>query len=301
MRQIIRNGQARPAPQLRDPAPSKWSYRIQRLWLTPFFRAILRVGIPAFAVVAAGGVYLSDPTNIQRMQDSIAEFRRSIEARPEFQVNLMSIDGATPVLSEEIRATLALDFPTSSFDLDLEALRLRVEQIRAVESAQLRIRSGGELAVAITERRPVMVWQAREGLWLVDASGERVAPLLARPNLSHLPQIAGDGANEAATEALALIHAARPLGDRLRGLVRMGERRWDVVLTDGIRILLPAEDPVTALDRVLAQNDAQEILERDILRVDLRDPSRTVLQLTPQALSELRQMREVTLSTGENG
>ncbi len=298
MRQIIRrSGETAPnAP--RDPAPSRLTYRIQRLWLTPLFRAVLRVGVPAFAIVAFGGIYLSDPTNIQRFQDGVSDMRRSIEERPEFRVNLMAISGASPVLNEEIRATLALDFPMSSFDLDLEALRIRIEQIRAVENAELRIRSGGELSLTITERRPAMVWQAREGLWLIDAHGERVAPLLARPQLSHLPQIAGDGANEVALEALALIDAARPLEDRLRGLVRMGERRWDVVLTDGLRILLPAENPVLALDRVLAQHDVQELLDRDITRVDMRDPSRMILQLTPAALTELRRMRDTDIPTG---
>lgn len=284
-----------------DPAPSRWSYRVQRLWLTPLFRSVLRIGLPAFAVVAAGGWYISDPANVQRLQDGVSEIRRSIEDRPEFRVTLMSISGASPVLAEEIRATMAMDFPVSSFDLDLEDMRQRVEEIRAVAVADLRIRSGGELAISVTERRPSMIWQAREGLWLIDDTGERVAPLAARPDLDFLPVIAGDGANEAAAEALALFDAAVPLGDEMRGLVRMGERRWDLVLRDGTRILLPADEPAPALDRVLAANDAQELLARDILRVDLRDPSRTVLQLAPAALSELRRMRETEITGDQQG
>ena len=283
----------------RDPAPSRLTYRAQRLWLTPLFRSLVRVGVPAFVIAGGLGLYASDPGNIQRLQDSVAEMRRSIEDRPEFRVTLMSIEGATPVLAEEVRATLALDFPVSSFDLDLLRLRDRVEEIRAVERAELRVRAGGELAVTITERRPAMIWQAREGVWIVDAGGERVAPLMARPQMTHLPVMSGDGANLAADEAMALFDVARPLGERLRGLVRMGERRWDVVLVEGPRILLPAEDPVTALERVLALHDAQELLDRDVLRVDLRDGERTVLQLTPQALTELRRMRELDETMGE--
>lgn len=283
----------------RDPAPSRWSYRVQRLWLTPVFRSLLRVGIPAFIVAGGLGLYASDPANIRQVQDSVAEMRRSIQDRPEFRVNLMSVNGATPVLAEEIRATLALDFPMSSFDLDLAVLRERIEEIRAVASAELRIRSGGELAVSVVERRPAMIWQAREGLWVIDGMGERVAPLLARPGLADLPVVSGDAANEAAGEALALFHAARPLGDRLRGLVRMGERRWDVVLEEGPRILLPADRPVRALERVLALHDAQELLDRDVLRVDMRDGTRTVLQLTPQAMAELRRMRALDETMGE--
>ncbi len=292
---IIRRGSDIP----RDPAPSRWAYRVQRLWLTPVFRSLLRVGIPAFLIVGAIGLYVSDPANIRRLQDSVSDLRRSIEDRPEFRVNLMSVEGASPVLAEEIRSTLAMDFPVSSFDLDLPALRRRIEEIRAVDTADVRVRSGGELRIQITERTPAMIWQAREGLWVIDAEGERVAPLLARPRLTYLPVVSGDGANEAAAEAVALLDVAAPLGERLRGLVRVGERRWDVVLTDGPRILLPAEAPVPALERVLALQDAQELLDRDVLRVDMRDSDRTVLQLSPQALAELRRMRDLDATMGE--
>jgi cell division protein FtsQ len=56
---------------------------------------------------------------------------------------------------------------------------------------------------------------------------------------------------------------------------------------------------VPALERVLALQDAQELLDRDVLRVDLRDGTRTVLQLTPQALAELRRMRELDGTMGD--
>lgn len=292
---IIRRGSDIP----RDPAPSRWAYRVQRLWLTPVFRSLLRVGLPAFVIVGALGFYVSDPANIRHLQDGVSDLRRSIEDRPEFRVNLMSVNGASPVLAEEIRSTLAMDFPVSSFDIDMPALRQRIEDIRAVERAEVRVRSGGELSINITERSPAMIWQAREGLWVIDAGGERVAPLMARPRLTYLPVISGDGANEAAAEAMALLAVAEPLGERLRGLVRMGERRWDVVLENGPRILLPADNPVPALERVLALDDAQELLERDVLRVDMRDGDRTVLQLSPQALAELRRMRDLDATMGE--
>ena len=95
-----------------------------------------------------------------------------------------------------------------------------------------------------------------------------------------------------------MIEAAAPLGERLHGLVRMGERRWDVVLRDGRRILLPAEDAQTALDRVLALDDAQDVLGRDVVRIDMRNPARPSLQLSPHALTELRRMRGIEIGDG---
>ncbi|MDZ7909564.1 MAG: cell division protein FtsQ/DivIB [Gemmobacter sp.] len=44
----------------------------------------------------------------------------------------------------------------------------------------------------------------------------------------------------------------------------MGERRWDIVLDRNQRILLPAKEPVRALERLLALDKAEDLLKRDI-------------------------------------
>ncbi|NKX43863.1 cell division protein FtsQ/DivIB [Roseicyclus persicicus] len=291
-------------PVHRDPAPSIWSYRVQRLWLTPLFRRVLRVGVPSFALVFGTGLYFSDEGHRTAILDGLQEIRREIEARPEFRVNVLGIDGASDRLTAEIRGALALDLPVSSFDLDLEALRQRVEALPAVARADLRIQSGGYLAVRVTERVPALIWQTREGIVLIDREGHFVDALGDRQLEAPLPMVAGEGADRVVDEALALHAAAAPLGDRLRGFVRMGERRWDVVLTDDRRILLPERGAVQALDRALALQDATDILGRDVLRLDLRNPDRLTVQLTPAAIEELRRLRALerdTLTGGTSG
>jgi cell division protein FtsQ len=281
----------------RDPAPSIWSYRVQRLWLTPLFHKLLRVGMPSFAVVFGTGLFFADEARRTAIFDGVQEIRREIESRPEFRVNVLGVEGASDAVLEDIRSALALDLPISSFDLDLTALRARVEALPAVASADLRIQSGGYLAVRVTERVPALIWQTREGTVLLDAEGHFVAGLDDRPFDASLPAVAGDGADRVVAEALALHAAAAPLGDQLRGLVRLGERRWDVVLTDGRRILLPADRPLQALDRALALDDVSDILARDVLRIDLRNPDRLTVQLTEPAMEELRRLRALERDT----
>nr|MCW1950205.1 cell division protein FtsQ [Octadecabacter sp.] len=77
---------------------------------------------------------------------------------------------------------------------------------------------------------------------------------------------------------------------RMRGVVRMGERRWDVILDSGQRILLPTENPVPAFERVVALNQAQDLLERDVAVVDMRHPARPTIRLNEQAVANLRQI-----------
>jgi cell division protein FtsQ len=283
----------------RDPAPSRAAYRMQRLWLTPLFRALMRVGLPAFALAFSVGLYLSDDGRRQGLNAAWAGAWETVEDRPEFTVHLLSIDGASPALSEAIRAKLALPLPLSSFAIDLEATRARVEELDAVAQAEIRLRAGGVLQVEIAERLPVVVWRTDAGLSLLDAEGRRIATIAQRIDRADLPLIAGPGAEDRVPEALAILAAAQPIVPRLRGLVRVGERRWDLVLDRDQRILLPEADPVRALDRVIALDQAEDLLDRNVLAVDLRDARRPVLRLAPAALAALRQARGIDTEASE--
>jgi len=277
----------------RDPAPSRWAYRAQRLWLTPLFRKALLRGVPLLALLAIPSVWLADPGRREALHADLADLRRQIETRPEFMVKLLAIDGASPEVDEDIREVLPLDFPISSFDLDLHAMRQTVAELDAVKSAEMRVRPGGILELKVVERVPALVWRTPEGLDLLDADGHRVAQIDRRSARPDLPLIAGLGAEAAVPEALRLIAAAGPIEPRLRGLVRMGERRWDVVLDRDQRILLPETDAVEALERVIALDKLSDMLGRDIRAVDLRNPSRPTLRMSPEAVEQLREMRRL--------
>lgn len=279
----------------RDPAPSRLAYRLERLWLRPGFRRFVRLGVPLGCVVALGVWYFGDKARQQAIVDQIAEIRSSIETRPEFMVKGMAIDGASDLLAGHIREVMPVDLPVSSFDLDLEAMRKQVESLDAVKKVDVRVKAGGLLQVNIEERVPAVIWRGPDGLELLDADGHRVAALGSRMERSELPLIAGEGADTSVPEALALFKTAEPIKARLVGMVRMSEMRWDVVLDRGQRIMLPQNGAGPALDRVIALNDAQELLSRDVARVDIRNAKRPTLRLTEGALDELRALKGIEI------
>ena len=213
-------------------------------------------------------------------------------------VNAMAVDGVDDALADTIRTVLPVSFPVSSFELDLDLMRETVAAVHGVQDATLRIKQGGILEVAVVPRVPVAIWRRDEGLALIDAEGAFVGPLAARSDRIDLPLIAGDGAEEAILEALTLHRAAGPIADRIRGLVRMGERRWDVVLDRQQRILLPTQDPVTALERVVVMAQTQDLLERDVAVVDMRDETRPTLRLGEQAAAEMRRINAAVSGAG---
>lgn len=276
-----------------DPAPSRLKYRMERLMLTPLFRALLRFGVPVVLIAGLAAWWLSNESNRQIIVDTYADLRSQVESRPEFMVNMMAVDGASDLVAEGVREMLPVDFPISSFDLDLEAMREAVVSLDPVKSARLYVRQGNVLQVDIVERIPVVLWRNDRGLQLLDDEGALVGPAFLRADWPELPLIVGTGANTQVEEALELVRAAQPLASRFRGLVRMGERRWDVVLDRDQRIMLPEEGAVHALERVIAMDQAVDMLERDLLAVDLRLPNRPTLRMTDGAVRELLRIRAI--------
>ncbi len=286
------------AAQHHDPAPSRWAYRYQRMMLTPFFRLGVRVLLPFGLALGAGALWLSDQERMDQIMLSMSDMRRQIETRPEFMVNLMAIDGASEAVAEDIREITPFDFPISSFDLDPEDIREQLLGLSPIADASVHVRAG-VLQITVTERVPVALWRTPQGLMTVDADGHVVGRAVWRTDHPDLPIMAGEGADQNVREALAILAAVEPLNDRLRGLVRMGARRWDVVLDRDQRILLPEEGAVEALERVIALGQTNDMFARDLMTVDMRLSHRPTLRVAERSVQDMWKIRKISMGLGQ--
>lgn len=290
----------RPMIPRTDPAPSRLRYRLERMRLTPIYRRLFRLGLPVLLVAGLAGGYLADTDRRDALRERVAEIRHQIETRPEFMVHLLALEGASTGVQEDIHEIFPYDLPASSFDLDLPAIRAMIEDLPAVASAELRIRQGGVLAIEITERVPAVLWRTRTGLDVLDAVGATIASVETREARADLPVLTGPGADRAVPEALEILAAATAFERPVRGLVRMGERRWDLVLADGKRVLLPETEPVRALERVIVLDAANDMLERDVVSIDMRLGARPTLRLSETATEEWWRITSATGATGNS-
>jgi cell division protein FtsQ len=228
----------------------------------------------------------------------LVDLRNQIETRPEFMVKLMAIDGASSETEGDIRELSQIDFPISTFDLDLDLLRQNIIELPAVADASVSVRQLGVLEVGVVEREPALLWRNTDGIQVLDTTGIVIGELDSRTLRPDLPLIAGYGANDHVQEVHDLLRVISPLHDRLRGIVRIGERRWDIVLDGGLRILLPANQPVLALERAIALHEAQDVLNRDIAALDLRLAARPTIRMNTGALERWRQIKDMRVETG---
>lgn len=274
----------------RDPAPSRLLYRLERWWLRPLTRFTVRIGMPIMALLLLAVSAVRDPDVQDAAARTLADLRAQIAAHPALQVTTLRLEGVGAETEARMRAVLALDLPVSSMDLDLSQMQSAVMQLDAVRDAHVRVEAG-VLTITARERRPVIIWRTPTGLDLLDVTGARVDGLPRRADRADLPMMTGIGADTAIAEALELIRIAGPIRDRLRGLQRVGARRWRLVLTDNMTIELPEEAAAAALARVMGLHAGEGILALDLRAVDMRDSRRPILRLTPRALLEVRRGR----------
>jgi cell division protein FtsQ len=282
----------------RDPAPSRLRYRMTRLWLRPRFRQLVNFGVPMLAGLATAWTISAEYDLRGQAALLLGRAREAIIERPQFVITEIAVPDVSRDLAEAIRVAAFVHLPVSSLELDVGAVRARIESLDAVERARVRALPSGTLEIRAIERVPVVVWRSQDGLELLDQGGVRVAEIDSRLRRPDLPLIAGAGADGHVPEALALLGEARPVAERVRGLVRVGERRWDLVLDRDQVVKLPEAEPVAALGRVMALDAADDLLARDLTVVDMRDARRPKLRLTPHAVAELERLRAAT--TGED-
>lgn len=281
---------ARRGPR-RDPAPSRLRYRLNRIWLRPGVRRAVNVGLPSLAAVLAGWTLIAQFDAKAKVVAGYEALREAVVHRPQFQITSIDVPDVSADLSEQIRTAAFVSLPANSLEVDVAAVRDRVEALGAVERARVRVLTSGVLEIRAIERVPAVVWRSDQGITLLDQGGARVAEVDSRLRRVDLPLIAGAGAEIHVGEALALFAEAAPVRERVRGLVRVGERRWDLVLDRGQSIRLPEREPLAALEHAMALETGQRVLAREVSVIDLRDPRRPILRLTPYGKDELARMR----------
>ena len=267
-----------PKLKKRDPAPSRLGYKFSRWMLSPFIKKLVFFGMPLIILLLPVFIFLKDQNNKNLVEEIVLDFYRKIIERPEFMVSALSIQGSSDSLNAEIREILGLNFPISSFDLDLADLRNRVLSLPPVETAEVRLEGGSILHVKVKEKVPALLLKDDTGIHVLNKNGDYIRPLLSNDYGSKLPVITGEGAQKAAAEAFILFSALYDKLDEVRGLVLVGGRRWNIVLKSGQVIMLPEKKSEQAVQKILILDKAEKILSRDIAVFDFRLPYRITLR-----------------------
>ena len=253
-----------------DPAPSIISYRLMRLMLIPRLRLILTLGIPSLVIFCGTLVLLLNINLHENIEALKKDLKRALVERPEFMIKVASVDGASDELAHEIREIMPLDFPVSYFDLDIKYLHKVLNDIPAVESAAIKVTVSGVLQIDISERTPAFIWRKDDVISVIDEKGKFIRLATSRLDYPELPLVVGEAANLSIADISSLMEDNQYFLDQVRAFVRVGERRWDLVLDNNLRIMLPQTEFLAAFDRLMLMNHTGSLFSNQLSTIDLR-------------------------------
>ena len=253
-----------------DPAPSIISYRLMRLMLIPRLRLILTLGIPSLVIICGTLVLLLNINLHENIEALKKDLKRALVERPEFMIKVASVDGASDELAHEIREIMPLDFPVSYFDLDIKYLHKVLNDIPAVESAAIKVTVSGVLQIDISERTPAFIWRKDDVISVIDEKGKFIRLATSRLDYPELPLVVGEAANLSIADISSLMEDNQYFLDQVRAFVRVGERRWDLVLDNNLRIMLPQTEFLAAFDRLMLMNHTGSLFSNQLSTIDMR-------------------------------
>ena len=270
-----------------DPAPSIISYRLMRLMLIPRLRLILSLGIPSL-VIFCGTLVLFLNINVHENIEALKkDLKSKLIERPEFMIKLASVDGASDELAHEIREIMPLDFPTSYFDLDIKYLHKILNDIPAVASVAIKVTVSGVLQIDISERTPAFIWRKDDVISVIDEKGKFIRLAGSRLDYPELPLVIGEAANLSIADISGLMEDNQYFLDQVRAFVRVGERRWDLVLDNNLRIMLPQTEFLAAFDRLMLMNQSGLLFSNQLSIIDMRLVERPTVRVGAVSVDRL--------------
>jgi len=229
-------------------------------------------------ISVAGATWLG--SSLFDVREAFARAADGAAANVGFAVAEIEIDGVSGAREDEIRALIQPEGRRSLLALDPSDVRTRVQSLDWVADAQVRRLWPSTIAITVERRQAYARWEEGGEISVIDYNGER---LLTERAADHpeLPLVKGVGAGPAAEPLLIALENLPQTRARLVELVRVGDRRWDVRLQNGLTIALPEDAPAQALIQLERLHNAHALLDRPLTQIDLRAPGLVAVRVHP--------------------
>lgn len=238
--------------------------------------ALIRAALPVLFIVSVCLAIATWRADIaQKTGGFISSRALALTSSAGFTVQDMLVTGRSRVDADILRHTLNVNIGAPIFGVDLEAAQKSIAQLGDIKNVSIARRLPDRLVISLEERAPAALWQNNKKISVVDKEG--VVLGVEASQWSELPLIIGASAGPHAGEMLSLLQAEPGILKELSAAQRIGDRRWDLRLKNGMTIKLPEENAGFALRRLMEAQDSKKVFERSIASIDLRQPDKMVI------------------------
>lgn len=222
----------------------------------------------AYGIMLNGSAETASQTAV-RVADTLAR-------QAGLEISQIVIRGRAHLTEAGILAALGKTSGQSIFAFNVQSAQARLYEIGWIKRAEIHRLWPSTLTVEIEEHAAAAVWIKAGDNIAVNEGGQVLGPV--KPgDLSKLLRISGDDAPADVKTMLAALAAHPDLSGSIEVAERIGGRRWDILMKDGIRVRLPAGTPGEALATLRELLFEGRLPAHEIEALDLRQPGQAVV------------------------
>ncbi|MEX2453319.1 MAG: cell division protein FtsQ/DivIB [Rhodospirillaceae bacterium] len=244
-------------------------------WVRNAVRAGATVAV--FALAFGGPAWLWQSGWVASAAGNVFRGISEMFADAGLRVDEIYLEGRTHESADRIAKVLGIGRGDPLLSVDIDGARERLEALGWIRSASVAREYPDAIRVRIVERRPLALWQRSNELVLVDDEGV-VVTATDLHRFRNLLVIVGDDAPSHAGDLLAVLALAPDLKDRVNAAVRVGDRRWNIRMDNGVFVRLPENDAIDAWARFARLERSHGLLAQDLLSIDLRIPDQLIVR-----------------------
>jgi cell division protein FtsQ len=225
--------------------------------------------------------------NMERTKNWIGNKTVEAGAGMGFSVNNILVEGRVYIDPAILKAVINVEKGDPLLAFNPAEMREQLKQLNWIRDVHVERRMPDTLYIGLVEKKPLALWQTKGALELLDEEGKPIT----RENLGrfrNLVIVMGDEAPAQAPELIRNLKAEPKILSNLKAAKWMGERRWDLVFKNDVTAKLPEEEIGLALRRLASAIQDNNILEKNIVSVDLREEGRMIVQTAPGAAQEYK-------------
>jgi cell division protein FtsQ len=231
--------------------------------------AVVAVAAPVYWAISSGWVVDTVEAAHQKLL--------AVTTASGFALREVRVEGRGETAVADILSAVRANRGDPMLGIDIDAVRERLENLPWIVSASVERRFPDQLIVSVTEAEPMALWQRSQKLFLVSREGQ----VIEAANLGKYAKlliIVGEDAPKKAQDLFDILAQEPDLRSHVTAAVLVGKRRWNIRMDNDVDVKLPEDGALEAWRHFAALNRQNNLLDKDVTAVDLRQPDRVVVR-----------------------
>lgn len=182
------------------------------------------------------------------------------------EIGVLTNNSFCPIVSEN---TFEKYKTHSIFLVSLNKIIQHIESFDCVYSSNVKRALPDKIKIEIINKEPIAIWQNKKKFMFITKQGTTMK-IRDSKNLDDFIIVTGENANMRTKELLDIIKVDPDIFSQVNSAIRIGDRRWDIRLKNGVEIKLPEKNPEIAWNKYIELNYNPKFQNKRLKIIDLR-------------------------------